>query len=181
MADKIFSTQYVYFYLQNDDLYDTESIILRGRLRTTGVWPRERDALVTQSASQDFYRTLYDVIGKPVIEKPYAGSGVFLSPIDFRRLNESRYRGAARFAIPISRLDHEWSVLTYMWNRERIITDLTSTTLLKTQSLWTAATISRWTGVDAHTNLDRTPLIAAYQPWGVPISSEDYQPAARVA
>ena len=68
-----------------------------------------------------------------------------------------------RVRIPISRLDPEWSCLTYVIDDERISLPLTAANLQKAADIWTAVMVTEWFGRDPSKIFFYVPQIAVYQ------------------
>jgi hypothetical protein len=98
-----------------------------------------------------------------VLQKPYTNSGIFLSPIDFQLAPGTLLHSKSRIRVPISRLDPDYSVLTYVLEEQRVVLPLTGENLVETARLWTEAMIRTWFAKDPNRMFFYVPQIAAYQ------------------
>ena len=119
-----------------------------------------------------FFENLYGMMAKPVIQKPYRNSGIFITPIDFRRLPDSIMYAKPRFEIPVSRIDPGLAVLSYVIAEERISLPFSSENLEKSAAYWNAERVTRWFAVDNTKVFFYVPQVAVYQDV-IPIEAED--------
>ena len=124
-----------------------------------------------------FYANLYKMLAEPVLQRPYANSGIFVTPINFRLLPESIMHAKPRFNIPVERLDPGQSVLTYVQADERISLPFSDENLQASAALWDADMVTEWFGIDNTKVFFYVPQVAAYQ-GRIDVSMADYDPGA---
>jgi hypothetical protein len=180
MSRQVCSTDYVYQYFFQCNADTLNRILDDGRLRPLSDFPESARWQGLEAEKPGFYKNLYDMIGKPIINKPYKNSGVFMSAIDFDKLPDAYLHGKPRFKIPVSRLDPDWSVITYVWYDERIIADLHNDNLQRVANFWTEDNVRKWFGADPGKVFFHVPQVAAYQPEGVHVSIDDLEYAGEL-
>lgn len=169
---KVCSTEFAFHSFLNKQDDQLPSTLANG-LRPLSDFPDSQRWKRIEASVPGFYEGLYNAVAKPILGKPYANSGVFLSPIDFRLLPDSMLFDAKRIRIPLSRLDPAYSVLTYVWNDQRVSLPLTSETLAATAELWVDKNVMEWFAKDINKMFFYVPQIAAYQPGGIPVAADD--------
>lgn len=174
--NSVFSREFLYHYLLNPSVELVNSILTNG-LRPLSDFPESSRWIEIQDALPGFFEWVYEMMAKPIIQKPYSNSGIFLSPIDFRKMPDSMLFTKERFCIPISAVDPEWSCLSYELEDERIRLPLTLETLEQSSQIWTKPMVDRWFGVDPHRLFYYVPQVVTYQPGGIPVTRKYYQPA----
>ena len=137
---KVCSTEFAYHSFLNKQDNSLPSILADG-LRPLSDFPDSERWKQIEAHMPGFYENLYNAVAKPILGKPYANSGVFISLIDFRLLPASTLFDARRIRIPLSRLDPAYAVLTYVWQDQRVSLPLTPETLAETAELWTSANV----------------------------------------
>lgn len=171
---RVCSTSHVYHALLNPEFDKVEAILQNG-LRPLSDFPDSARWQQLERHMPGFYENLYAGIAQPVLQKPYSNSGIFVTPIDFQKLPASFMKDKTRIQIPVSRLDPEYSVLTYILDGERISLPLTAKNLQHTADLWDADMVNTWFAVDQTKIFYYVPQIAVYQPQGIPVNREDIQ------
>ncbi|MCB0119189.1 MAG: hypothetical protein KDD72_09180 [Anaerolineales bacterium] len=171
---QVCSPDFVYHTFLNPNDGQKESILKNG-LRPLSDFPESERWKQIETHMPGFFEKLYDDVAKPIIQKPYANSGIFVSPIDFQLLPNSMMHNKARIRIPISRIDPEHAVLTYILNDERVRLPLTQENLTATAKLWDDVLVTEWFAKDESRMFLYVPQIATYQPQGIPIQEDDIE------
>lgn len=171
---QVCSSEYLFHTLLNQQEDLTESILREG-LRPLSDFPESKRWQQTQSEFPGFFEKIYDVIARPVLQRPYLHSGVFLSPIDFQLLPDSILHNRARVRIPVSRIDSGCACLTYVLDGERVSLPLSTETLREAASVWTADLVKQWFGKDQSMVFFYVPQVAVYQPKPIPVQREDIE------
>lgn len=146
---EVCSTEFVFHTLLNPEFDRIEEILQNG-LRPLSDFPQSERWQQIEQAMPGFYRNLYEQLAQPILQKPYTNSGIFLSPIDFWQLPGTLLHGKPRIRIPISRLDPNDSVLTYVLHEQRVLLPLNSESLAETARLWTEEKVREWFAKDAN-------------------------------
>ncbi len=171
---QVCSTEFVFHTLLNPGEGLLESI-LRDGLRPLSDFPDSERWKQIEAYMPGFFEQLYRGFAEPVLHKPYTNSGVFLSPIDFQLLPDSFMHNKTRIRIPISRLDPDYTGLSYMLDDRRVSLQLTAQNLQETAALWTASLVTEWFAKDMHKIFFYVPQIAAYQPGGIHVEPGDVE------
>lgn len=171
---QVCSTDFVFHALLNPELERIDSILTNG-LRPLSDFPDSERWQEIQREMPGFFEGLYDMVAKSVIGKPYMNSGIFVSPIDFQLLPDSFMNNKTRVRIPISRINPDYAVLTYVIDNERISIPFSPENLKDTAEVWTADMVNQWFAVDHTKIFFYVPQIAVYQPGGIPVVSEDIE------
>ena len=156
------SSTHLYHYLFNSEpdalrsFYDTV-------VRPLSDFPNSERWKQLEAHLPGFYEQLYQLIGYPVLQTPYTNSGVFITPIDFRKLPDTYLHKKPRFDIPIDRIDPGQAVLTYVLDDERISLPFSSENLESSAELWDEALVRAWFGVDNTKVFFYVPQVAVYQ------------------
>jgi hypothetical protein len=132
---RVCSTEYVYHALLNPE-FDRMETILRDGLRPLSDFPESERWQQIEKQMPGFYQNLYTTIAQPVLQRAYSNSGIFVTPIDFQRIPTSFMKDKLRFKIPVTRLDPDYCVLTYVLHDERVALPLTPENMEKTANLW---------------------------------------------
>ena len=171
---QVCSTEFVFHALLNtgDEIIDS---ILTNGLRPLSDFPESERWQQINSQMPGFFENLYEMIAKPVLQKPYMNAGVFVSPIDFHLLPDSFMHDKTRVKIPISRINPEFACLTYVLDEERISLLLTPENMQKTAELWAADMVNKWFAKDNSKIFFYVPQIAVYQAGGIPVQQTDIQ------
>lgn len=167
------SSTHLFHYLINPDMREVESFIRDG-IRPLSDFPESERWQALEKEMPNFYLNLYNAIAKPVLLREYENSGVFITPIDFRRLPGTYLHESARFVIPIDRLDPTFTVLTYVIKDERITLPFSAGNLEETAGLWDEVMVRKWFGIDQTKVFFYVPQVAAYQ-GRIPVSAADYE------
>ena len=175
---RVCSTTHVYHALLNPE-FDRLEAILRHGLRPLSDFPDSERWQQLEREMPGLYRHLYTTIAEPVIQKPYANSGIFVSPIDFQQLPGSSMKDRTRLKIPLARLDPAYCVLTYVLDDERSALPLTPENMERAADLWDAEMVQSWFAKDQTRIFFYVPQIAVYQPGGIPIERGDIEEFAR--
>lgn len=173
MAQMVCSTTHLYHYLFNPDESVLESFLTQG-IRPLSDFPDSERWKQLEAHVPGFYKNLYAMMAELVIQKPYPNSGIFITPIDFRKLPGTYLHDKPRFNIPIDRIDPDWTVLTYVLNEERIGRPFGQETLRETANLWDEALIREWFGKDNTRVFFYVPQVGVYQ-GRIEVTLEDYE------
>lgn len=168
------SSDFLYHALLNSGDEIIFSILEQG-LRPLSDFPGDKRWEQIYNKMPGFFENLYEEIARPVLQKPYLNSGIFVSPIDFRRLPQTPLYEKTRVKIPLARINAEYACLTYVWEGERISLPLTRENLRETARLWTADKVMEWFGRDQSKIFYYVPQIAVYQPGGIPVKAADIE------
>jgi hypothetical protein len=136
-------------------------------LRPLSDFPDSERWQAIQRAVPGHYEALYRAWAEPVLLRPYQNSGVFLTPIDFRRVPGTILTDRPRVSVPVDAVDPEWAVLTYEWRGERVSRRLSREALADAAALWGVEDIRRWFGRDPQRLFFYVPQVVTYQPGGV--------------
>ena len=159
---RVCSTSHLFHYFFADDEAARDSVLQDG-IRPLSDFPDSERWQQIEAELPGFYERLYEMIGAPVLGAPYANSGIFVTPIDFRLLPGSFLHDKPRFNIPIDRIDPGQSVLTYVIDEERMNLPLTAENIENAAALWDDELVSTWFGVDPTKAFFYVPQVAAYQ------------------
>ena len=168
------STEFVYHALLNPE-FDKVETILRNGLRPLSDFPDSDRWQQIEKQMPDFYPNLYRMVAQPILQRPYNNSGIFVTPIDFQKIPDSFMNNKTRFKIPVTRLDPEHCVLTYVLRDERVSLPLTVENLEKAADIWDADMVQTWFAKDRTKIFFYVPQIAVYQPQGIPVQREDME------
>ncbi|MCP4288543.1 MAG: hypothetical protein GY792_29660, partial [Gammaproteobacteria bacterium] len=100
------STTHLFHYMFNPNQEALDSFLQNGILPLSD-FPESERWKQLEAHMPGFYEKLYNMMAKAVLQKPYANSGVFITPIDFRLLPGSYLHDKPRFRIPVERIDPE--------------------------------------------------------------------------
>jgi hypothetical protein len=159
------STTHVYHYLPATE----PEPILRDGLRHLSDMPDHPNFDRERSR---FERPYYD-LAWPVLQRPYVTSGIFFTTVDLRRVNGRGHLACPRLAVPIGRLDPDWSVLTFEYDGVRQRFPLSSQHVQAAALLWTRDRIERWLGADETGWFRYVPQVITFRPGGVRIEPAD--------
>jgi hypothetical protein len=171
---RVCSTEYVFHTLLDPKDGIIESILENG-LRPLSDFPDSERWQQIVHQMPGFFENLYQEIAYPVIRKPYSNSGVFVSPIDFRLMPESFMHDRTRVKVPVSRLEPEYAVLTYVLDGKRVSLPLNAANLEETANIWDASMVDEWFARDNTKVFFYVPQIATYQPGGISVESNDIE------
>ena len=171
---RVCSTTHVYHALLNTGDEIINSILEKG-LRPLSDFPESERWQQINAQMSGFFENLYDMVAADVLQKPYMNAGVFVSPINFRRLPESIMHSKTRVKIPVSRIDPEYACITYVLEGERTSLPFTAENLERTAEIWTADMVTEWFARDSSKIFFYVPQIAVYQHGGIPVEEADIQ------
>ena len=171
---RVCSTTHVYHALLNAE-FETIDPILKNGLRPLSDFPESARWQELEKMMPGFYQNLYDSIAKPVLNKPYTNSGIFVTPIDFQKALNPLMSNKTRICIPVTRLDPEFSVITYVLDEQRTTLPLTAENMEKTAQLWDNDMVQTWFAKDRSKMFFYVPQIAVYQPQGIPVTAADIE------
>jgi hypothetical protein len=166
-AIMICSTTHVYHYNVN-------SGILRRGLRPLSDMPDHP----TYADQEHRFRPRYEELARPLLQRPYANSGVFFTNVDLYRVCTRLRLNKSRIAIPIERLDPGWSVLTYEYDGSRTYLSLTEENMRAAAKLWTRTLVEEWLGADETGWFRYVPQIVTFQSGGVRVTAADIESPA---
>jgi hypothetical protein len=178
MAKLVCSTDTLYHYLFNPDP-DAISAILENGLHPLSDFPDSPRWKQIESVYPGFFEWLYEEFAEPVLKKPYTNSGIFLSPIDFRRMPDSFMHTKPRINVPLEHIDPQWAVLSYVIEEQRHSYALSPETLIMTAELWDEEMVAHWFGVDSNRLFFYVPQVVTYQPEGIRIVKGDFDDPAQ--
>lgn len=160
----ICSSTHTYHYNVNDD------ILRRGLLPLSDMPDHPRFA-----DQKRRFRPRYRELAWPLLQRPYVNSGVFFTSVDLYRLRGRLRLDRPRIAVPIERLDPDWSVLTYEYGGSRKYLSATRDNMNAAAELWTRTRVEKWLGADDAGWFHYVPQIITFQPGGVPVSGTDIE------
>ena len=140
---------------------DFEEIVHDG-LRPLSDFPESERWRQIAAELPGFFERVYELVAAPVLETPYANSGIFLTPIDFRALPGSLLHDRPRVAVPIDRIDAQRAVVTWDLG-ERVSLPFGPAALAQGAALWDAALVEEWFGRDQSRLFFHVPQVASYQ------------------
>ncbi len=167
------STTHLFHYMFNPNQEALDSFLQKGILPLSD-FPESERWKQLEAHMPGFYEKLYDMMAKSVLQKPYANSGVFITPIDFRLLPGSYLHDKPRFRIPGERIDPELTVLSYVIDDERLSLPFTAENRQNVATLWDAEMVNRWFAVDNSKIFFYVPQAAAYQ-GRIDVTEDDYE------
>jgi hypothetical protein len=170
---RVCSSDTLYHYLFNPEAQVVASILENG-LRPLSDFPESSRWKQIQSAYPGFFEWLYGEFAEPVLKKPYTNSGIFLSPIDFRRMPDSLMYDKLRINIPLERIDPQWAALSYVIDEQRRSYPINAETLEATAEFWTEDRVARWFGVDNTRLFFYVPQVVTYQEGGIQVAEGDF-------
>jgi hypothetical protein len=158
----VVSTTHLFHYavVRNADF----DAILRDGLRPLSDFPDSERWQEIEQHAPGFFERLYGLVAEPVLRRPYEGSGIFLTPIDFRLLPGTLLHDRARLRIPVNRIEDDAAVLTWERDDGRVSLPFGGEALERAQAEWDADEITSWFGRDRTRLFFHVPQVAAYQP-----------------
>lgn len=171
---RVCSNQVLYHSLLNPGFDLIESFLEKG-LRPLSDFPESERWQQIQTHLPGIFEQLYELFARPVIQKPYLNSGIFLSPIDFQLLPDSLMHNKTRIRVPLERIDPAYAALTYVLDEQRIALPFTQENLEQAAQIWSAEMVRRWFAVDRNRLFFYVPQVAVYQPEGIPVYPEDIE------
>lgn len=172
------STEKVYHYLLDPPATERDVEIVVDSLLKEGLVPlsdQDPAGRVPEVAERlRLLEFIYDQIARPVLGRPYANSGVFLSPVDFRLmaghdlpLIQGRPMASLpRFAVPVAELDPDQAILTWVEGGEageRAVRRLGPAALAEAAEKWPASRVREWFGRDLTKMFFYVPQVMTYQ------------------
>lgn len=178
--ERVCATDRLFHYLLNAADAEAErevrERVLAGGLRPLSDFPESERWQRIQAMLPGFFELLYRLFAEPVLQRPYTNSGVFLTPIDFRRLPGSLLYARARFAVPLDAVDQAQAVVTWEWEGQRVSRPLSPESLEEAAGLWTADRVREWFGKDQSRLFYYVPQAAVYQDGGIRMRPEWWEP-----
>lgn len=174
MPEIVCSTTHLFHYMFNEQ-EDTIASMLEKGIRPLSDFPDSERWQQLEAQMPGFYKNLYEMLGKPILKKPYVNSGVFITPIDFYKLPGTYLYDKARIAIPIEYIETESAVATYVINEERKVFAFASEILEDIAQLWPDDMIRKWFNVDPTKAFFYVPQVATYQIGGIKVTEADFQ------
>lgn len=159
---RVCSTTHLFHYLFNPESEAMQSFYDTG-IRPLSDFPESERWQQLETHMPGFYLKLYEQIAQPILDRPYANSGIFITPIDFRKLPGTYLHEKPRFDIPIERIDADQAVLTYVLDEQRISLPFSQSDLETIASLWDEVMVRKWFAVDNSKVFFYVPQVAAYQ------------------
>ena len=150
--------------------------ILSSGLLPLSARPESERWQLLERARPGLYREFYALHFEAVLRRPYRNSGVFLTPIDFRRLPDLPLARTARVALPVSAIDQGSAVLTYEREGRRVTLLFTPESLTEAAQLWTDAAVREWFGRDPSRLFFFVPQVAVYPEGAIPVRPEWVEP-----
>lgn len=167
-------TSVVYHYLLQPSPETIAGILARGLCSLTEVPAGAERLAAIERVAPGHFAKLYAEWAEPVLQRPYPGrSGVFLTPIDFRLLPGSLLEKRPRVAVPLGRLQPEWSIITYAGGQDRVCLPLTDEALQAVARAWPAKRVNRWFATDTSRLFFHVPQVVTYQPGGLPVAQSE--------
>lgn len=164
------STDRLYHYLLGGDAA-LGSILERGLLPLSAMPESERWRAIERDMP-GFYRDLYARFAEPVLGPMYSNSGVFLTPIDFRRMPDLPLAARTRVAVPLAALDTGSATLTYELGGRRVVLPVSAATLEETARLWPEEMVRSWFRRDPGKLFLHVPQVATYGEGGIRVRPE---------
>ena len=159
---RVLSTTHLFHYALGAGA-DLEAIVGEG-LRPLSDFPDSERWRELERHAPGFFAGLYRLVAEPVLRTPYERSGIFLTPIDFRRIPGSLLRDRPRLRVPVERIDAARAVLTYELDGERVSFPFGPEALEVAAGTWDADRVAAWFGRDRTRLFFLVPQVAAYQP-----------------
>ncbi len=166
-----------YFFRPEELAKALDDILANGLLPLSARPDSERWKLI-QQYRPGFYELLYEQFARPVIDKPYSNSGVFLTPIDFRRLaglsaDADRMATLPRLAVPLSAIDPATAAVGYVdLDDQPHPYPLSEDSLKQLAVEWPAERVTSLYGRDRSKMFYHVPQVAVYQEGGVRVKAE---------
>lgn len=175
MSEIVCSTTHVFHYLFNDGDEMAQSLLKVG-LRPLSYFGETERWKQIQAHRPGMFKWIYEEFAKPVVQKESVdNSGIFVTPIDFYKLLNTFLHDKRRVAVPLERIDSEWTTVTYELNGERKSLPFTQKTMEAVADLWREDLVREWFGKDNSKVFFYVPQIATYQPNGIPVFADDIQ------
>lgn len=171
---RVCSTTHLYHYFFEPEAGALDSILEDG-IRPLSDFPASERWRQLEEHIPGFYRNVYELIAAPVLDQPYANSGIFITPIDFRLLPGVYLHDKPRFNIPIGQIDPSQAVLTYVLDDQRISLPFSAEHLEETAAIWDGDLVATWFGIDPTKVFFHVPQVAAYQ-GRIDVTSSDFEP-----
>ena len=169
------STTHLFHYLFNPN-EETLNSFLQDGIRPLSDFPDSERWQELETYMPGFYENLYNMMAKPLIQKPYTNSGIFITPIDFRLLPDTYLHDKPRFRIPVERIKPDVTVISYVLNEERLSLPFNIKNRQKVADLWDAKMVQEWFAKDNTKVFFYVPQVAAYQ-GHIDVAMNEYEPA----
>jgi hypothetical protein len=169
------STSHLFHYLFNERSEVLDSILKDG-LRPLSDFPESERWKQIKAYKADFFEAIYEGFAKPIIQKPYENSGIFLTPIDFHKLPNTFLYDKTRLAIPMERINAEYSAISYEYKGQRILQAFDKKNLEDVAELWQEDLVREWFGKDSSRVFLYVPQMVTYQ--RIAVSEADVQKPA---
>jgi hypothetical protein len=157
----------------NPDQASMDSFLQNG-IRPLSDFPDSERWKQLEEHMPGFYKDLYAVMAEPIIKKPYANSGIFITPIDFRLLPGTFLYDKPRIRIPMERIAAEMTVITYVLHDERVALPFSIDACQDIAATWDEELVRRWFAVDRTKIFFYVPQAAAYQ-GKIEVSEVDFE------
>lgn len=118
-----------------------------------------------------FYRSLYAQWAEPLLG-PFRNSGVYFTPIDFRRLPGSFLYNRTRIAVPVASILADRSILTYELEGRRTVVPLTPAALEQAAATWTADLVNAWFNRNPRMAFYYVPQVAVFPDGGIAVQPD---------
>ncbi|MHB8757552.1 MAG: hypothetical protein ACYC6V_06025 [Bacillota bacterium] len=168
---------YHYFFRPEELETALDDILANGLLPLSARPDSERWKLI-QQYRPGFYELLYEGFARPIVGRPYSNSGVFLTPIDFRRMiglsaEADRMATLPRLAVPLAAIDLATAAAGYVdLDDQPHPYPLNEDTLRQLAAEWPAERIASLYGRDRSKMFYHVPQVAVYQDDGVKVKAE---------
>jgi len=174
MSQTVCSTTHLFHYLLNENEDTLQSMLANG-LRPLSYFPDSPRWKQLQEHAPSMFNWIYENFAQPIIQKPYQNSGIFITPIDFYKMEETWLHDKARIAVPKDLIDPEWAAITYELEGQRISLPFTDESLTLITDIWDEQHVREWFGKDSSKVFYYVPQIVTYQPDGIAITGDFIQ------
>ena len=158
---KVCTTDRLYHYLFNGE-ESIDAILAEGLLPLSALSNQPRWLSLNQRFP-DLFKSLYTLFAEPILKEPYRNSGIFLTPIDFRKMPDQPLSGFRRIVVPTTALDATMTTITYEWMAKRVVMAFSQTSLEQVRDLWTDDLVRSWFGRDRYRLFFSVPQVVSYQ------------------
>ena len=164
-----------HYFLDGDD--SVLARVLSDGLQPLSWFPDSEKWQAIERAAPGVFEELYDELARPVVQREYMHSGIFLTPVDFCPMPSFALARAPRFAVPVGRLDPALASLTFIHDGRRECLLLTSESLERTAALWTEDEVRTWFARRTDRMFWFVPQVAYYPDGPLMVSEADFEPA----